>query len=50
MCTRTLTEFALDGVQVYTPESDCTAFCRSNLLVVTAPFSVTKLIPPRGES
>lgn len=41
---------ALDGEHVYNPESFCDAFCIRRRLVVTGPFSVTRLIPPRGES
>lgn len=40
----------MDGVHVYNPESVCDAFCINRRLVVTGPFSVTRLIPPRGES
>lgn len=50
MCTLTDVGLALDGSQVYTPESLWIAFCTSNRLVVRTPFSVTKEMPPRGES
>lgn len=50
ICTLTLAALALDGVHVYSPESLCTAFWMRSRLVVTWPFSVTRLIPPLGES
>lgn len=37
-------------VCTYIPESLWMAFCTSKRLVVRRPFSVTKLIPPRGLS
>lgn len=49
-CTRMLPGFALLGLHVYKPESAGTAFCIINRLDVSRPFSVTRLIPPRGES
>lgn len=50
ICTRALAGFAFDGAQVYCPESCSIAFWTNNRLVVRAPFSVTKEIPPLGES
>lgn len=50
MCTRTVDDLELEGMHEYSPESSGLAFCINNLLVVVAPFTVTKLIPPRGES
>lgn len=50
MCTRIVAELALEGAQVYTPESVGAAFWIRRRLVVVGPFSVTRLMPPRGES
>lgn len=50
MCTRTEAGLALEGSQVYSPESLAIAFCTSNRLLVSTPFSVTSEMPPRGES
>jgi hypothetical protein len=50
MCTRTLAGLALEGSHVYSPVSEGIAFWMRRRLVVTGPFSVTRLMPPRGES
>lgn len=50
MCTRTLAGLALEGSHVYSPVSEGIAFWMSRRLVVMGPFSVTRLMPPRGES
>lgn len=48
--TCTLLEWVLLGEHVYRPASLSIAFWISKRLEVTGPFSVTKLIPPLGES
>lgn len=49
-CTLTLATSAFDGLQEYFPESDMSACCIKRKLVVTSPFSVITLTPPRLES
>jgi hypothetical protein len=48
--TRTDAGLAFDGVHVYNPESVEMAFWTNKRLVVKTPFSVTKEMPPLGES
>lgn len=48
--TRTDIGLAFDGAHVYRPESLCIAFWTKSRLVVSLPFSVTKEMPPLGES
>lgn len=50
MWTRTDIGLAFDGAHVYRPESLCIAFWTRSRLVVSLPFSVTKEMPPLGES
>ncbi len=50
MWTRTDIGLAFDGAHVYRPESLCIAFWTKSRLVVSLPFSVTKEMPPLGES
>lgn len=50
ICTRTEDAVILVGSQAYMPESFATAFWISSLLVVVVPFSVSRDMPPRGES
>lgn len=48
--TRTEATSAFDGLHEYFPESERSACWMSRKLVVTSPFSVITLTPPRDES
>lgn len=49
-CTVMFAGDALEGLQSYRPESESCAFWMSSEQVVSSPFSMMTVTPPRGES